>query len=253
MGAQHGTEGAAWKPALRALGRGLADFAFPPHALDGGPAPQSSGLSPDGWSRVTFLEAPWCDGCGAPWPHPMGEGALCAACDGRRRSISRARAACVYDEASREVILSFKHADRTELGKLFALWLERAGAELLEDAEAVAPVPLHPMRLLGRRYNQAAEIARPLAARAGVAYLPDALRRTRHGTQAGKSASGRRRGVQGAFEVPPARRPAVEGRRILLVDDVMTTGATAESCARALLKAGARAVDVAVVARVRER
>ena len=183
----------------------------------------------------------------------MGEGALCASCDGRARPVSRTRAACVYDDASRDVILSFKHADRTELGRLFALWLARAASELLEEADAVAPVRLHPMRLLGRRYNQAAEIARPLARSAGVVYLPDALRRTRQGTQAGKSASGRKRGVQGAFSVPAARRTVVEGRRILLVDDVMTTGATAESCARALLKAGARAVDVAVVARVRER
>ena len=183
----------------------------------------------------------------------MGEGALCAACDGGKRPIARTRAACVYDADSRDLILSFKHADRTELGKLFGLWLGRAAAELLADADAVAPVPLHPTRLLGRRYNQAAEIARPLAKRAGVPYLADALRRTRQGTQAGRSASGRRRGVQGAFAVPDARRREVEGRRILLVDDVMTTGATAESCARALLKAGARAVDVAVVARVRER
>ena len=221
--------------------------------MDGGPAGQSSGLSADAWSRVAFLEAPWCDGCGTPFPHPMGEGALCAACDGRRRPVSRVRAACVYDEASRDLILSFKHADRTELGRLFALWLERAAADLLSDADAVAPVPLHPARLLGRRYNQAAEVARPLARRTGVPYLPDALRRARPGTQAGRSASGRRRGVQGAFAVPDTRRADVEGRRILLVDDVLTTGATAESCARALLRAGARAVDVAVVARVRER
>ena len=253
MSSADGAAGGRWKPPLRALGRGLVDFAFPPHALDGGSGGQSSGLSADAWARVSFLEAPWCDGCGAPFPHPMGEGARCAACDGRTRPVSRVRAACVYDEASRDLILSFKHADRTELGKLFALWLGRAAAELLAEADAVAPVPLHPMRLLGRRYNQAAEIARPLAERAGVRYLPDALRRTRAGTQAGRSASGRRRSVQGAFAAPEHRRGDVEGRRILLVDDVMTTGATAESCARALLKAGASAVDVAVVARVPER
>jgi ComF family protein len=183
----------------------------------------------------------------------MGEGALCPNCDGGRRALGRVRAACFYDEASRELILGFKHADRTELGKLFALWLGRAAADLLPGAEAVVPVPLHPVRLLGRRYNQAAEIARPLAQRAGVPYLPDALRRVRQGGQGGKSASGRRRAVAGAFAVAEARRSLVEDRRILLVDDVMTTGATAESCARALLKAGARAVDLAVVARVRER
>ena len=257
MAGEDGTAEAAWKPGLfgpaRLLARTLADFAFPPQALDGGAAPHSSGLSMAAWSRVTFLEAPWCDGCGSPFEHAMGEGVLCAACDGRSRPLSRARAACVYDEHSRDLILGFKHADRTELGKLFALWLARAADELLPEADAIAPVPLHPVRLLGRRYNQAAEMARPLARRAAKPYLADALVRTRAGTQGGKSASGRRRAVAAAFAVPPGRRRQVEGRRILLVDDVMTTGATLEACARTLLKAGARSVDAVVVARVRER
>lgn len=227
------------------------DFVFPPQALDGGPG--GGGLSAAGWSRVTFLEAPWCERCGTPFEYEPGPGALCAGCTERERPFRRARAACLYDEHSRDLILQFKHADRTELGRLFASWLARAGAELLAEADAVAPVPLHRTRLLGRRYNQAAEIARPLARRAGVPYLPDALRRVRGGGQSGKSAAGRRRAVQGAFAVPERERRRVDGRRILLVDDVMTTGATAEACARALLKAGAAAVDVAVAARVRER
>jgi ComF family protein len=255
--AEDGTAQSAWKQPLwapaRLLARTLADFAFPPQALDGGPGPQWSGLTPGAWSKVTFLEAPWCEACGAPFEHPMGEGVLCASCDGRARLISRCRAACVYDEHSRDLVLGFKHADRTELGKLFALWLARAGAELLEEADAVAPVPLHPIRLLGRRYNQAAEMARPLARRAGRPYLADALVRTRQGTQGGKSKSGRRRAVAAAFAVPAGRRSQVSGRRILLVDDVMTTGSTLDACARALLKAGARSVDALVVARVRER
>jgi ComF family protein len=157
----------------------------------------------------------------------------------------------VYDEHSRGLILAFKHGDRTEHAPLFARWLGRAAADLLMDAEAVAPVPLHPLRLLSRRYNQAAEIARPLASAAGVEYLPDVLVRARATkTQGGRSGRGRRENVRGAFSVPEGRRKRIKGRRVLLIDDVLTTGATADACARALLDAGARAVDLAVVARV---
>jgi ComF family protein len=150
------------------------------------------------------------------------------------------------------MILRFKHGDATEMAGLFSLWVGRAAADLVAEADVIAPVPLHPSRLIRRRYNQAAEIARPLARRSGVRYLPDALKRRRAGdTQAGKSGSGRRRAVQGAFVVTRSGARQLEGRRVLLVDDVLTTGATADACARALLKAGASAVDVAVVATVR--
>ncbi len=210
-------------------------------------------MSAQGWSRIAFIEAPVCDGCGVPFDYDLGAGVRCPACEARPRAFDRARAACLYDDASRDLILRLKHADRPDLGGLFALWLARAAPELLEEADAIVPVPLHRRRLLMRRYNQAAEIARPLGRRAGKAYLADALVRRRDtGTQGGKSGSGRRRNVGGAFVVPPNRLRQVEGRRILLVDDVFTTGATTEACTRALMAAGALAVDVAAVARVRE-
>jgi ComF family protein len=159
----------------------------------------------------------------------------------------------VYDEASRELILKFKHADRTDLAGLFASWIGRAAHDLLDEADAVAPVPAYPLRLLARRYNQAAEIARPLARRRGLAYLPDVLVRKRAGeSQAGKSAKGRKRSVIGAYAPAKGAEKRIAGRRILLIDDVLTTGATAEACAKALLRAGAARVDVATVARVRE-
>jgi ComF family protein len=167
-------------------------------------------------------------------------------------AFARARAACVYDEASRDAILQLKHADQQVFAPLFARWIARAATDLLDEADAIAPVPLHPFRLLSRRANQAAEIARPLARLAGRAYLPDALQRTRAtDSQGGKSARGRRLNVRRAFHVTTAGTQQVRGRRILLVDDVLTTGATAEACTAALLAAGARAVDLAVVARVR--
>ena len=203
---------------------------------------------------MTFLEAPVCDGCGAAFDFDGGAFASerCAACIAQPYGFDRARAACVYDDASRGLILKYKHGDQQQFAGLFARWLGRAAADLIAEADAVAPVPLHPSRLLARRFNQAAEIARPLARHAGLDYLPDALiRQVRTPTQGGKSARGRRLNVKAAFAVTEAGRRRIKGRRILLIDDVLTTGATAEACARVLLDAGARAVDLAVIARVR--
>jgi ComF family protein len=192
-----------------------------------------------------------CDGCGTPFD--FDPGARCTACLARPRAFDAARAACLYDETSREPILQLKHADRLDLAPMFARWLSRAARELIEEADAIAPVPLHSFRLLRRRYNQAAEIARPLAVLSGTPYLPDTLvRRRATATQAGKSGSGRRRNVANAFHVPASRASRVAGLRILLIDDVLTTGATAEGCARALKAAGAARVDIAVIARVQD-
>ena len=236
----------------RALGH-LIDLLLPPTALDEGERPQSPGLSARAWERIAFLDAPVCDGCGAPFPYDLGEGARCAACMAAPRRFARARAACLYDEHSRDLILKLKHADRTDLARLFALWLSRAAGELAAECDVVVPVPLHRSRLFSRRYNQAAEIARPLGRLARLRYRPDALVRARDtGTQGGKSSRGRRLNVKGAFRVPPRRVRQIAGKRVLLIDDVLTTGATAEACAKALLEAGAIAVDLAVVARVRE-
>jgi ComF family protein len=242
-------------PRLRGLGVRLLDALLPPAALDdAGQASATNGLSAEAWRRITFLDDPVCDGCGAPFEHAMGEGALCAACEVRRRAVSRTRAACLYDEHSRGLILQLKHADRTDLARLFARWLSRAAAPLLEQADVIVPVPLHRWRLLHRRYNQAAEIARPLSALSGRTYLADVLVRSRDTpTQAGRSGGGRRRNVAAAFSVPPGRRKQVAGKRVLLIDDVLTTGATADGCARALRQAGAAEVFLAVIARVRDR
>jgi ComF family protein len=229
----------------------LLDLILPQTTLAGAPA-QSGGLPAAAWQGIEFIADPVCDGCGSPFPYDPGEAVRCPACMARPRAFARARAACLYDGASRGPILMFKHGDRTDLAVLFGRWLERAAGELLGEADVVVPVPLHRWRLLRRRYNQAAELARPLARRSGLAYLPDVLVRERATeTQGGKSAGGRRRNVAGAFSVPEARRTQVEGKRVLLIDDVLTTGATAHGCARALLAAGAAQVDLAVIAKVK--
>lgn len=242
---------------VRGAAAGLLNLVLPPRALDeatSGQPVQSLGLSAAAWGRIRFIEAPFCDGCGAPFDFDLGQGARCPACLARAAAFDHARAACLYDEHSRDLILKLKHADRTDLAALFARWLARAAADILPEVDAVLPVPLHRWRLLRRRFNQAAEIARPLAGAARLAYWPDALVRPRRtDSQAGKSGSGRRRNVAGAFEVAPRWRLRVAGARLLLIDDVLTTGATVEGCARALKSAGAARVDVAVIARVKER
>ncbi|MBX9617111.1 MAG: ComF family protein [Caulobacteraceae bacterium] len=257
MDHQDGALRAYWEAGRRrlgGLGRGLIDLILPPLAHDSREATAAAGLTADAWSRVTFLEDPVCDGCGAGFEFDGGDFASdrCAACLASPYRFARARAACVYDTASRGLILKYKHGDQQQFAGLFALWLGRAAAPLLTETDAVVPVPLHPMRLLGRRFNQAAEIARPLARAAARDYLPDALIRTRATkTQGGRSARSRALNVKAAFAVTEAGARRVRGRRVLLVDDVLTTGATAEACAGVLLDAGARAVDLAVIARVR--
>ncbi len=248
----------SWLPVrrhIRQAARAAIDLALPPRSLGAtnGPAAavQAPGLDADRWSRIAFIDAPFCDSCGMPFEYDLGEGALCALCQSQPRSFDRLRASCLYDEYSRGLILELKHADRTDLSGLFASWLARAAGDVLDQAEGVLPVPMHRWRLLHRRYNQAAEIARPLARLAGVPYLADVLVRARAtASQGGKSRSGRKRNVAGAFAVAPRWRRRIEGRRLLLVDDVFTTGATVEGCARALKAAGAAAVDAVVIAKV---
>ena len=257
MSLQDGVWRARWEaaPAIgRRIGRSAADLLLPPLAHDSPEATASAGLTAGAWSRIVFLEDPVCDGCGAAFEMDGGAFASerCAACLAQPFAFDRARAACLYDEASRGLILKFKHGDHQPFAPLFARWLSRAAAPLLAEAGAVVPVPLHRWRLLSRRFNQSAEVARPLARDAGLDYLPDALVRQTHTTsQGGKSARGRRLNVKAVFAVTPEGARRIRGRRILLVDDVLTTGATAEACARTLLQAGARAVDLAVIARVR--
>ncbi len=198
-----------------------------------------------------FVTAPLCHSCGLPFA-VQGQ-AVCATCTAAPPPWGAARAALMYDAASQKLILPFKHADRTELAQTLALHMQRAGAGLLAGADLLVPVPLHRWRLLHRRYNQAALLAWALARRSGRAALPDALSRVvatrflRDRTHAQRAAL-----LLGAIRVRPHRAAAIAGRRILLIDDVLTSGATARACTRALLDAGAANVDVLVASRVAE-
>ncbi len=242
---------------LRRAGTLTLDAVLPPRCLACGAAVDASGaLCAACWVRVAWLGAPQCDCCGTPFDFDpaagSGERILCGACLRTPPEFDRARAVFRYDEASRGLILAFKHADRTYAAPAYGRWLARAGAELLAEADIVAPVPLHWTRLAWRRYNQAALLAQAASRAVGRRCLADLLvrvRRTRQ-QQGDMGRAARRRNIRRAFAVRDRHRVAVEGRRVVVVDDVYTTGATVEECARVLREAGAGAVDVLTLARV---
>jgi len=199
---------------------------------------------------VSFITEPCCHRCGVPFGS-AGLAGLCASCIEAPPVFRRARAALRYDEAARRLILPFKHADRVELSGVLAAYMARAGADLLTAADVVVPVPLHRARLFRRRYNQAALLARAVGRAESRPVLLDALRRVRGTAPLGaKSAEERAAMLAGAIDMRPSRAARIAGRRVLLVDDVMTSGATANACAAVLLAAGAVAVDVLAAARV---
>jgi ComF family protein len=238
---------------VRRLAAGTLDLVLPPQCLAcGAIAEGEAALCAGCFSRLRFLSHPLCDACG--YPFELGEGAiagLCAACLRRAPSFDRARAVFAYDDESRGLVIGFKHADRTHAAPAFARWLARAGAELIRECDIIAPVPLHRWRLFRRRYNQAALLALALARLAAKPCVPGLLHRLRATpSQGGLGRLGRARNVRGAFAVTERARAGLAGRRVLLIDDVLTTGATVEEAARALKAEGAAAVDVLTLARV---
>lgn len=229
----------------------IADLLFPPLCIAcREPLGEGQGFCPSCWSRITFLDGPMCDCCGLPFGVDPGAGTRCAVCLAKPPSFDRARAIVAYDESSRSPILALKHADRLDLVPGFAQWLLRTGKSLVDECELIVPVPLHRTRLWRRRYNQAAELARALGRQTGKKVAVQALVRSRATESQGEMASARarRRNVLGAFKVPDAA--PVRDRNVLLVDDVLTTGATVDACARALKRAGAAKVGVLALARV---
>ena len=238
----------------RAVGPAVVDAVLPPLCLGCNEIVGAPGsLCPSCWASLSFVAPPWCTCCSRPFARDAGPDALCGACAARPPRWRRARAVLVYDGRSRGLVLPFKHGDRTDMARACGRWMARAGAELVAGADLVAPVPLHWRRLFTRRYNQAQLLARATLAAAppgGARLVPDLLQRRRWTAPQGGDARQRHDNVRQAFTVAPRHASRVAGRRVLLVDDVLTTGATAEACTLALQRAGAAAVDVLTLARV---
>lgn len=236
----------------RLAARALLDLAMPPHCLACGlPVATEGSLCPSCWSRLTLIERPFCERLALPFAYDLGEGALSAEAIADPPPFERLRAVALFDDIARRLVHGLKYHDRQELARWMAGWMVRAGRDLLGEAEVVVPVPLHRRRLWTRRFNQSAALAATIARSGGKPFAPLALRRIRATQQqVGLGPHEREDNVRGAFRVDQRRRIEVAGRRVLLVDDVYTTGATMKAATRALLRAGAKAVDALVFARV---
>ncbi|MEE4120274.1 MAG: double zinc ribbon domain-containing protein [Paracoccaceae bacterium] len=231
----------------------LIEAIYPPHCLAcAEPVGSDGALCPACWREAQFLGGTLCDTCGVPLPgEPDGGPLACDECLATPRPWSAGRAALAYTGTGRRLALSLKNADRTDLPGAAALWMARAGRNLLAGDPLVAPVPLHWIRLFHRRYNQSALLSAALARAEGLEHCPDLLTRRRATpSQDGRARDARFANLEGAITVGPRRRVRVSGRTVLLVDDVMTSGATLAAAAEACRAAGAADVRVLALARV---
>lgn len=232
----------------------FADLVLPPRCVVTGEIVDRQGmLAPRAWAGLDFIAAPHCKTCGIPFAYDAldgGEGA-CLSCIDNPPPYASARSAVKYNDTSRSLILAFKHSDKTHMVETFVPWMKQAGSEMLEKADALIPVPLHRWRLLSRRYNQSALLSHVLSRETGIPSYPLALKRIRATASQGHLTAGERhKNVKAAFAVHPAYIKRLEGKTVVLVDDVYTTGATVKECAKILRKAGAAHVYVLTLARV---
>lgn len=231
----------------------LLDLVLPPRCPVTGQLVGTQGsVAPEFWAQLNFLHGSLCVCCGKPFPHDVAGELKCTSCLQDPPPYSRARAAMVYDDASAKLILKFKHGDGSHLTPSLVSFLRMAGSDLIAQSDMIIPVPLHRWRLLKRRYNQASLLSAALARMENKTHLPHALRRMRATESQGHKTSVQRfDNIKGAFDMHARDTRRIAGKTILLIDDVMTSGATIHACTKTLLHAGASTVNVLTVARVR--
>ncbi|MFB2551451.1 ComF family protein [Ensifer soli] len=251
MAGEDGEKPAAASQAAAVL-RWLAACLYPPVCPGCGRLTgRHSALCAGCWQEMPFIARPYCEILGLPFARDHGEGAVSPLSIAAPPVFDRLRSAALHEGVARRLVHGLKYRDRTDLVEMMAGWMVRAGGDILPACDAVVAVPLHPLRLMGRKFNQSAELARSVARQAGKPFLADGLQRHRHTMrQVGLGARQRAENVRGAFAVPAAAAPEVFGRAIVLVDDVYTTGATVSAATRALKRAGAASVAVLTFARV---
>lgn len=237
---------------LRAVPRLMLDWALPPLCpACRDPVSDPAALCPKCWSQLSFIARPYCERLGIPFVYDPGPGILSMQAIADPPAYHRARAAVRYDDVARDLVHAFKYGDRLDLAPTLGRWMANAGRELREGADALVPVPLHWRRLWARRFNQSAALAQVIGAEWRVPVLHGGLKRIKAtAQQVGLSKTERAHNVQGAFRVVRELASEIRGRKLVLIDDVLTSGATTDACARALLRAGAARVDVLVFARV---
>ncbi len=241
--------------ALERLGpvlRGALRVVYPPQCLTcETPVAEEGTLCPACWPDVRLIHGLACDKCGIPLPGESATAVLCDDCLTIARPWGRGRAVLLYGGGARRLVLGLKYGDRHDVAAPAGRWMARVARPLLRPDSVIAPVPLHWWRLFRRRYNQSALLAAALAHETGAELVPDLLIRNRHtGNQDGRSRADRFANLHGAIVARPSRSPRIAGRHVLLVDDVMTSGATLAAASEACFKAGADAVDVIALARV---